>query len=372
MMTDPTPDALLPVEQCDRDAAAALQHDYTARRMRAGGIDDSPFIQAFARHRIEARRAAPSGSDGGQDRNFAFRDGRFVNRMSGEPIPADEPIIIFRARDNHALHILREYLSLASDPHHRQAIKDRMAEFDAYRAAHPDRVKEPGITHAIRLNEPEPEPMSLDTLATSKAKLSIAVVRARNSGQDRVGVDPSDVAVLLAAHSDLDRRLSTPSEPGLGQSVGKLLDRIIFGAPSEPAASVGREELLLIVGRGYTTEWKTREGDGFQIVWAGEEQRVFFAGEDDAYDALCKMRTDAILAALQSPPAAKVEDAGEEFNRGVLIAVATLINVWGGGTETEHLLRMIDADVAMVERMDFTDYDREPLIAALAARGPQS
>jgi len=101
---------------------------------------------------------APDGPDG-QDRKFAFRNGQFVNRVSGEAIPLDEPVILFRARDNHALPVLREYLTMSTDPHHRQAIKDRMGEFAAWRAEHPDRVKEPGITHHIRLND-EPAALS--------------------------------------------------------------------------------------------------------------------------------------------------------------------------------------------------------------------
>jgi len=95
---------------------------------------------------------------GGQDRKFAFRDGQFVNRVSGEAIPLDEPVIIFRARDNHSIPILREYLTMANDPHHRLAIQDRLAEFASWRAVHPDRVKEPGITRHIVLNDDAPTP----------------------------------------------------------------------------------------------------------------------------------------------------------------------------------------------------------------------
>lgn len=47
-----------------------------------------------------------------------------------------------------------------------------------------------------------------DSLATAKAKLSIATVKARNSGQCQATVNADDLAVLLAAHSDLDRQLS--------------------------------------------------------------------------------------------------------------------------------------------------------------------
>ncbi len=64
-------------------------------------------------------------------------------------------------------------------------------------------------------------------------------------------------------------------------------------------------------------------------------------------------------------------EGDDDFNRGVLISVSTLINAWGESTQTEYLLRMINADIPMVERMDFTDYDRDPLISALT-EGQQS
>jgi hypothetical protein len=92
-------------------------------------------------------------NQGGQDRKFKFVDGQFVNRVSGEAIPLDEPIVIFRARDRHALPVLREYLHLCTDPKHRDAIRDRMIEFYAYAADHPELMKEPGITGDIVLND---------------------------------------------------------------------------------------------------------------------------------------------------------------------------------------------------------------------------
>lgn len=87
-----------------------------------------------------------------EDRKFKFEDGRFVNRVSGEAIPDDEPVIIFRARDKHAPPVLVAYLNMVSDPHHRRAVTDRIGEFQAYREANPDRLKEPGITRHIVLN----------------------------------------------------------------------------------------------------------------------------------------------------------------------------------------------------------------------------
>jgi hypothetical protein len=87
-----------------------------------------------------------------EDRKFKFEDGRFVNRVSGEAIPDDEPVILFRARDRHALAVLRHYQLLVSDAHHWRAVQDRIDEFSAYREGHPERLKEPGITHHIELN----------------------------------------------------------------------------------------------------------------------------------------------------------------------------------------------------------------------------
>lgn len=101
---------------------------------------------------------------GGQDRKFAFRRGRYVNRVSGEAIPLDEPVIIFRARDRHALDVLRYYRGLATDPHHRQVIAERIYEFGDYARAHP--LKEPGITHDCRLREPLHQPFAVPAPTT--------------------------------------------------------------------------------------------------------------------------------------------------------------------------------------------------------------
>lgn len=87
-----------------------------------------------------------------EDRKFKFENGRFVNRVSGEAIPDDEPVILFRARDRKALEVLTFYQSICEDQHHRQAIQDRINEFHTYQETHPERVKEPGITRHIELN----------------------------------------------------------------------------------------------------------------------------------------------------------------------------------------------------------------------------
>ena len=91
-----------------------------------------------------------------EDRKFKFENGQFVNRVSGEPIPDDEPVILFRARDGHALPLLYVYLDMVNDPHHKQAVQDRIDEFTRFAADHPERMKEPGITRHIALNSDVP------------------------------------------------------------------------------------------------------------------------------------------------------------------------------------------------------------------------
>jgi hypothetical protein len=69
--------------------------------------------------------------------------GRIVNRSSGDPIPDDEPVMIFRAQDRHARLAIAAYLSLVNNPDHAAVVKSRLLDFDAFALAHPDRMKEP-------------------------------------------------------------------------------------------------------------------------------------------------------------------------------------------------------------------------------------
>lgn len=68
---------------------------------------------------------------------------RLVNRSTDEPIPDDEPIFIFRARDKHARDVLLHYSLLVEDDNHRRVILRRCGEFDQFTQAHPERMKEP-------------------------------------------------------------------------------------------------------------------------------------------------------------------------------------------------------------------------------------
>lgn len=66
-----------------------------------------------------------------------------MNRASGEEIPADEPVFIFRARDKFACSVLGDYAEMCSDPAHAAAVVARFIQFGEWADAHPERMKEP-------------------------------------------------------------------------------------------------------------------------------------------------------------------------------------------------------------------------------------
>jgi hypothetical protein len=105
----------------------------------------------------EIKEESHSTDPGGQDRKYKFENGQFVNRISGEPIPKDEPTFILRARDFHSLAVLKDYLYLIHDDHHKKAVQDRIDEFEKFAMDNPVRMKEPGITGDIELNEEREE-----------------------------------------------------------------------------------------------------------------------------------------------------------------------------------------------------------------------
>lgn len=78
-----------------------------------------------------------------QEPKYEIRGDKLVNRQSGEAIPEDEPIIVFRARDKHAAELLVIYARMCQDPQHQEAARRRAAQFSNWASIHPDRMKEP-------------------------------------------------------------------------------------------------------------------------------------------------------------------------------------------------------------------------------------
>lgn len=78
-----------------------------------------------------------------QDSKFRFENGRVINRWSGEAVPQDEPVMVFRARDCHALGAISAYMDMIHDPHHKEVVYARYKQFEDFAAEHPERMKEP-------------------------------------------------------------------------------------------------------------------------------------------------------------------------------------------------------------------------------------
>lgn len=70
-------------------------------------------------------------------------DAKLYNRKSGNVIPDDEPVMVFRARDVHAAKAIGFYRELCENAEHKAIVQDRLDDFTRFAAEHPDRMKEP-------------------------------------------------------------------------------------------------------------------------------------------------------------------------------------------------------------------------------------
>lgn len=78
-----------------------------------------------------------------QEPKYAAVGNLIVNRATGVPIPDDEPVFIFRAKDRYAAHMIRLYASECLNEEHRQVILQRAEDFERFAHEHPERMKEP-------------------------------------------------------------------------------------------------------------------------------------------------------------------------------------------------------------------------------------
>lgn len=66
-----------------------------------------------------------------------------VNAATGEPIPDDEPIMIWRAKDKKAVVHIWNYAETCENLEHRRAVEERATQFEIFASNHPERMKEP-------------------------------------------------------------------------------------------------------------------------------------------------------------------------------------------------------------------------------------
>jgi len=135
------------------------QFDYLLNAMMHAGRADKPAEHGYKAKRDALyayvrdleRRASASHEAAGlpvqQEPKYTVNGHAIVNRASGEAIPADEPVFIFRARDKFAAAALADYENkvdlLSEDDEHLDAVRARVAQFRKWAAANPGRMKEP-------------------------------------------------------------------------------------------------------------------------------------------------------------------------------------------------------------------------------------
>lgn len=138
----------------------------------------------------EIRRfALGQGLDPRQEPKYTVNGSAIVNRASGEAIPADEPVFIFRARDKWAAGVLGDYAAFVNDPVHRAAVGERFIQFGEWADAHPERMKEPDT--ASQPTEPaQPQPKTLDDPRLQDL-FSCAIDGALTSGYQCVAPPPA-------------------------------------------------------------------------------------------------------------------------------------------------------------------------------------
>ncbi len=115
----------------------------------------------------------PAGLSIAQEPKYTVNGSAIVNRASGESIPADEPVFIFRARDRHATEVLEFYRDIVTNSAHREAIDKRTGHFYVFKNANPWRMKEPdtAATPSPTASASEPTSMQVSRLAHDEAPI---------------------------------------------------------------------------------------------------------------------------------------------------------------------------------------------------------
>lgn len=74
---------------------------------------------------------------------YDIENGKIVNAVTREPIPDDEPIMIFRGKDVKARYAISAYMNNVENLRHWEAVGERFKDFSKFAMDHPDRMKEP-------------------------------------------------------------------------------------------------------------------------------------------------------------------------------------------------------------------------------------
>ena len=121
------------------------------------------------------------GLPSGQEPKYTVDGNSVVNRHTGEAIPHDEPIFVFRARDALSVRALEAYLSLIGEREpssaHAEAVRARIADFRRFANTHQSSMKWPDTatqtvkSEPLQQAAPKAEPMELNESAYQRGYL---------------------------------------------------------------------------------------------------------------------------------------------------------------------------------------------------------
>ena len=77
------------------------------------------------------------------ERKYMIKDGQIVKRIGEKPIPDDEPLFIFRAKDRKALAALVAYSMILDNLDQKAEVTKTIQDFRAFQEKNPDRMAEP-------------------------------------------------------------------------------------------------------------------------------------------------------------------------------------------------------------------------------------
>jgi hypothetical protein len=67
-----------------------------------------------------------------QDPKYGIKDNKLVNMKTGKPIPDDEPVMLFRAKDINASDAIHSYAEECSNKKHVAAVMERWQAFSDF------------------------------------------------------------------------------------------------------------------------------------------------------------------------------------------------------------------------------------------------
>ncbi len=77
------------------------------------------------------------------ERKYEIKDNRIVKRSNQVPIPDDEPLFVFRAKDRKALAALVAYNMILDNLEQKEAVTKSINDFREFQEQNPDKMREP-------------------------------------------------------------------------------------------------------------------------------------------------------------------------------------------------------------------------------------